>query len=78
MAGNHEKLYEILLRVENRLGAMEQKIDLVHEQAVKTNGRVDKHETILENWKGKLAVIIVMAGFFGNLIISWIKRQLNL
>jgi hypothetical protein len=78
MASNNERLYEILLRVENRLGAMEEKLEAVHEQAKLTNGRVNKHELLLENWKGKLAVIVVVAGFAGNLFISWIKKNLGL
>lgn len=82
----------ILLDIQKQLGVLgaetarqSETLNSIDKQAKITNGRVGQlekvtgnHQSILDNWRGKLAVIVIMAGFVGNLIITWIKKELNI
>lgn len=82
----------VLLDIQKQLGALgnetsrqSQMLIALNEKVAVANGRTTKnetilkeHQTILDNWKGKLAVIVVAAGFIGNLVISWVKKKLEL
>jgi hypothetical protein len=89
---NHEKLYEILLDVQKQIGhlgnetskqsemliALNNKVAIANGRTTKNEEMLAKHQSILDDWKGKLAVIVVIVGFAGNLLISWIKKSLDL
>lgn len=82
----------ILLDIQKQLGVVNREtgeqskmLIALNEKVAIQNGRVTKAEqelkkvnSILDNWKGRLAIIVVIAGFLGNVIISWVKKELNI
>lgn len=82
----------ILLDIQKQLGALgketsmqSQMIISLNEKVAVANGRTTKNEaeiakmkSILDNWKGKLAVILVMGGVVGKIVLDFIRKQIGL
>ena len=87
---NHDKLYSILLDIKQDIGEMKYEIGEIkgeargaHEQSRKTNGRlkkaeddIDKLRSFIDNYKGKLTVIVFIAGIVLPAIVSVIAKYL--
>lgn len=87
-----DKHLGVLMDIQKQLGALgnetaRQSAMLValNDKVLIANGRTSKnesmivaHQTILDNWKGRLAVIVVVSGFVGSLFTAWIKSKLGI
>lgn len=81
----YQQIMDVLLGMKEDVGRIEQKVDNVHEQATKTNGRVlaleaqvKTNTSFIENFKGKLAVVAIFIGIGTTIISAWIKKNLGL
>lgn len=75
---NHEKIYDILLEMRGEMGEMKSDIKSTLAQATKTNGRVNTLEAIINNWKGRLAVVLIVGTFIFNIFWTYIKKEIGL
>ena len=87
-----DKHLGVLMDIQKQLGALGNETSrqsamliALNDKVLVANGRTAKneeqlkaHQSILDNWKGKLAVIIAIAGFGGSLLSMWIRKQLGL
>lgn len=82
----------ILLDIQKQLGALgketsmqSQMIISLNEKVAVANGRTTKNETelakmksILDNWKGKLAILVVAGGVVGKIALDFLRKQIGL
>ena len=74
---SHEKLYDILLSMKEDIGEMKSDIKSVKTAAEDTSKTVKKHDEIISNWQGRIAIIGAIVGVVSTTIISWIRKELN-
>lgn len=82
---NHEKLYDILLEMKEEMGEMKSDIKSTLAQTTKTNGRVSnleievkKHQSFIDNLRGKVAVIVIVGTFVFNNIWQYLKAKIGI
>ena len=82
---NQSLILQNLLDIKETLGKLDSKIDSVHDQAIKTNGRVNKLEenvsdlkSLEDERKGKNIVWGSIGGLVGALLVAYFKKMFNL
>jgi hypothetical protein len=66
---------ELLARIDERQRAMDEKLDLIHAETKRTNGRVTK----LEDWKSRINGAWIAIAFVGPIIgafVTWLIQIL--
>lgn len=85
-----EQHLQILLDIQKQLGDLKAETSAQSEMLKSLNDRVAiqnskvfknaemiaKHQSILDNWQGKLTIIFLVSGIVGNLLLSYIKSKL--
>jgi hypothetical protein len=60
------------------LTALNDKVAIANGRTSKIEKKVEDHQAILDNWKGRLAVIVIVSGFVLNLIITFAKHYFSI
>lgn len=92
MSEQVDKHLSVLMDIQKQLGALGNETSrqsamliALNDKVLIANGRTSKneamisaHQSILDNWKGRVAVIVVVAGFVGGLLSAWLKSKLGI
>lgn len=92
MSEQVDKHLTVLMDIQKQLGALgnetaRQSAMLValNDKVLVANGRTTKnelmiqdHQKTLDNWKGRLAIIVIVSGFIGSLFTAWLKSKLGI
>jgi len=90
----HDEHLNILLDIQKQLGgvggetarqsemlkALNEKVAIQNGRVEKNEKKLDEHEAIINNWKGKLAIVIGIAIFVGGalreIIMNWLETKI--
>lgn len=73
---NHNLIYTTLLEMKEDFGSMKADIAIVKEHLRIINGSVAKHSTFINNWKGKMSVVVVILSVGVSLVVDFIKGKI--
>lgn len=60
------------------LKALNEKVAIQNGRIYKAEGNIGSIQSLLENWKGKMVIIVAIVGIVGNLIITIIKSKIGI
>lgn len=92
MKDNKDPHLNILLDIQKQIGvlgsetarqsemlvALNDKVAIANGRTTKNETSIKEHQTIIDNWKGRIGVIVVVGGFVINLVIDFLKNKLNI
>ena len=78
MKGEESRIYAILLEIKEDLGEIKAEQKSIKSLAEATEKTVKKHDTIITNWQGRLAMVGIVAGVISTSVIGWIKKELGM
>lgn len=76
MEHEDSKIYEILLEMKEDFGTIKSDIKSLRIMAETTQTKVNEHESIISNWKGRVTMVAIMAGLFWNVAWDYVKSKL--
>lgn len=68
-------MYQILLRVERNLGALDAKVDSIGTRIALHDESIGELKTFKDNIKGKVAVVGMFSGVATSALAMWIKSH---
>lgn len=75
---DYRQIMEILLEINEDMGEMKADLKATKILQEETSQTVKKHDQVISNWQGRIAVIGAIVGVVSTSVISWVKRELGI
>lgn len=75
---DHSEIMRAIGRLEGKVDGMNDSIASFKVDIKEMRGIVDSHQSFIDNWKGRIIAVSVLAGFGSTFLIQWIKNKVGL